>query len=245
MQDHGGVTAHSPHAFPIRLFLTSPHECGYYPEREARSVVLDPASPFLAQIYPDAIDYGFRRSGAQVYRPHCANCKACIATRIRVAEFSPDRSQRRCMSRNTDLRVEVAQARCCREYFDLYSRYLDARHGDGPMAQASIEDFEQFLLSAWCHTQFIELRHDNVLVGLAVTDVLPQGLSAVYTFYDPDLTKRSLGTFAILQQIAAAAQRQLPFVYLGYWLDGHPKMDYKRRFSGLEVLRDGHWQTLA
>lgn len=239
------MTVQRPAAFPIRLFQTEPHECGYYDDRQARSLVLDPASPWLAQIYPDAIDHGFRRSGSQVYRPHCENCNACTPTRLRVAGFRPDRSQRRCRARNADLRVALVPARCTEESFALYSRYVNARHADGPMARSSIEEFERFLICTWCPTLFLELRLDEELVGIAVTDVLPQGLSAVYTFFDPDLAQRGLGTFAILSQIEAAAERELPFVYLGYWIDGHPKMDYKRRFAGLEILREGCWQALV
>lgn len=239
------MTVQRPDAFPIRLFQTQPHECGYYPDRQARSLVLDPSSPWLAQIYPDAIDHGFRRSGSQVYRPHCQNCNACTPTRLPVDDFQPDRSQRRCQTRNADLRVVPMPARCTEEYFALYSRYVQTRHANGPMADSSIEEFERFLICAWCPSLFVEIRLGEQLVGVAVTDVLPQGLSAVYTFFDPDLSHRSLGTFAILSQIELARQRELPFVYLGYWLEGHPKMDYKRRFAGLEILRDGHWQTLV
>lgn len=233
-----------PAEVPIRLFQTSPHECGYYAQRQARSLVIDPSSPWLAQLYPNAIDHGFRRSGSQIYRPHCEACNACTPTRIQVADFHPDRSQRRCSARNADLSVAVAPAQYSDESFALYRRYLDARHGDGPMANPNPDEFEDFLVGSWSHTLFLELRQAGRLVAVAVTDALPQGLSAVYTFYEPGLSQRSLGTFAILQQIALATERGLPFVYLGYWLADHPKMDYKRRFSGLEVLRDGAWQRL-
>lgn len=233
-----------PTKVPIRLFQTQTHECGYYPERVARSLVIDPASPYLAQVYPDAIDHGFRRSSQQIYRPNCPNCNACTPSRVVVADFVADRSQRRCLARNADLTVTLAPARLNDEYFGLYTRYLNARHGDGPMANSSQQDFDDFLIGQWSHTLFLEVREGDELLAVAVTDLLPQGLSAVYTFYTPDAPKRGLGTFAILQQIQLAAQRGLPFVYLGYWLDGHPKMDYKRRFAGLEVLRDGQWQAL-
>lgn len=230
---------------PIRLFLTHPHECGYFPELQARSLVLDPTSPHLAQAYPDAIDQGFRRSGHQIYRPHCAECSACTPTRIVVARFRPDRSQRRCAARNADLSMALETAGYSRERFDLYSRYLAARHGDSPMNHPTREDFEGFLVGSWNRSFFLELREAGRLVAVAVTDVLPQGHSAMYTFYEPTLEKRSLGTFAILQQIAQAARDGLPFVYLGYWIQGHPKMDYKRRFSGLQMLRDGDWQDVS
>ncbi len=244
LRDHRGVKMHTPPEIPIRLFQTQMHVCGYYPERQARSLVLDPSSPYLALAYPNAIDHGFRRSSHQVYRPHCPDCTACTPTRIVVEAFRPDRSQRRCVARNADLRAVVMPARATDEYFALYERYLDARHGDGPMAQPTPEEFENFLIGTWSRTLFLELREGDRLLAVAVTDALPQGLSAVYTFYEPGLPQRSLGTFAILQQIALAARRQLPFVYLGYWLPGHPKMDYKRRFGAMEILRDGKWQAL-
>ena len=238
------VNIKKPTQIPIKLFQTQPHPCGYYSDRVARSVVIDPSSPYLAQVYPDAIDRGFRRSCQQIYRPNCPSCNACTPSRIVVADFKPDRSQRRCLARNVDLNVSLAPARQSEEHFALYSHYLNSRHGDGPMANPNQQEFDDFLIGTWSDTLFLEIREDDRLLAVAVTDVLPQGLSAVYTFYTPDAPKRSLGTFAILQQIAAASQRGLPFVYLGYWLDGHPKMDYKRRFSGLEVLRDGRWQAL-
>lgn len=231
-----------PIEIPIRVLQTPLHECGYYPERQARSLVLDPSSPYLAQIYPNAIDHGFRRSSHQLYRPHCPNCQACTPSRIVVGNFHPGRSQRRCTTRNQDLTTLVAPAQRSEENFALYTRYLNARHGDGPMANPDEEEFDNFLIGSWSHTWFLELRQAGQLVGVAVTDVLPQGLSSVYTFFDPDMNRRSLGTYAILQQIELAKARNLPFVYLGYWLPDHPKMDYKRHFSGLQLLLDGRWQ---
>lgn len=233
-----------PPEIPIRLFQTQLHECGYYPERQARNLVLDPQSPYLAQAYANAVDHGFRRSGGHIYRPHCPDCDVCTATRIDVQRFQPDRSQRRCLARNADLEIATVPARQSDEAFALYARYLDNRHGDGPMAGPTPEEFERFLISRWGRTVFIELRLAKELLAVAVTDVMPQGLSAVYTFYAPEHPRRSLGTFAILQQIALAQRRELPFVYLGYWLPGHPKMDYKRRFSALQILREGRWQEL-
>ena len=234
----------SPSADDLRLFHTGEHPCGYWPGLVARDLVLDPRDPRLAAFYPTALSWGFRRSGDLVYRPHCEGCRACVAVRIPASIFKPDRSQRRCAARNADLRAVVMPARATDEYFVLYERYLDARHGDGPMAQPTPEEFENFLIGTWSRTLFLELREGDRLLAVAVTDALPQGLSAVYTFYEPGLPQRSLGTFAILQQIALAARRQLPFVYLGYWLPGHPKMDYKRRFGAMEILRDGKWQAL-
>ena len=246
MRDHPRMTlASPPPEVPIRLYQTRPHPCGYYAERTARNLVLDPASPYLASAYASAIDHGFRRSGAQVYRPHCETCHACVATRIDVASFAPNRSQRRTLARNADLNLRIAPARCSEEYFELYSRYLAARHGDGPMAESGPEDFLSFLTCDWSRTAFLELRRDEELLAVAVTDLLPQGISAVYTFYSTVEPARSLGTCSILHQIEFARRRNLPFVYLGYWIDGHPKMDYKRRFPAMQVLRDQRWQPMS
>lgn len=228
---------------PIRVFQTLDHACGYYAERKARNLVLDPVSPALPQLYGRALERGFRRSGGHVYRPNCPSCRACISSRIDVNAFVPDRSQRRCGKRNADLELRVLPAVPTDENFALYQRYLAARHAGGGMDDPEPADFERFLACDWSPTRFLELRRDGELLAVAVTDVLPVGLSAVYTFYSPDHAERSLGTCAILRQIALAQANQLPHVYLGYWIAGHPKMDYKARFHALERLRDGAWRT--
>jgi arginine-tRNA-protein transferase len=163
---------------------------------------------------------------------------------VPVARFRPDRSQRRCLARNADLAVRIAPAAYTDEYFALYQRYLSARHRDGGMDDARPDDFARFLYTGWSPTRFIEFRRGEHLLGLAVTDFCPSGLSAVYTFFDPDETARGLGTFAILSQIRLARERGLPHVYLGFWIEGHPKMHYKARYRPLEVLRDGGWHEL-
>jgi len=227
----------------IRVFQTLEHRCGYYAERQARNLVIDPLARGLPQVYGTALERGFRRSGGHVYRPHCAGCRACVASRVPVAEFVPDRSQRRCLKRNADLVVRVVPAQRSDENFALYRRYLAARHPDGGMDDPGEDDFERFLACAWSPTRFLELRAGDELLAVAVTDVLPQGLSAVYTFYAPEHAERSLGTCAILSQIEWARAQQLPHLYLGYWIEGHPKMDYKARFRPLERLRDGSWTS--
>ena len=227
----------------IQVFQTIEHGCGYYPDRSARNVVLDPAAPALPRIYGRALERGFRRSGGHVYRPNCPACQACVSSRIAVGSFTPDRSQRRCEKRNADLESRVMPPLANDENFALYRRYLAARHAGGGMDDPEPQDFERFLACEWSPTRFIELRLAGELLAVAVTDVLPVGLSAVYTFYSPDHVDRSLGTCAILRQIALARANGLPHVYLGYWIAGHPKMDYKSRFRPLERLRDGGWHT--
>ncbi|MEP7044050.1 MAG: arginyltransferase [Dokdonella sp.] len=229
----------------VRLFQTLPHPCGYFGERTAQNIVIDPSAPQLPQIYDLAVQRGYRRAGGHVYHPQCNGCRACIACRVPVEQFRPDRSQRRCNARNTDLGVHVAAATYSDEYFALYRRYLRARHPDGGMDDARPEDFARFLYTAWSPTRFIEFRLGERLLALAVTDFCAAGLSAVYTFYDPDEEMRGLGTFAILSQLRLARERSLPFVYLGFWIDGHPKMHYKARFRPLEVLRQNAWVELG
>ena len=229
----------------VRVFHTLEHPCGYFAERHARNLVIDPLARALPQIYGSALDRGFRRSGGHVYRPHCRGCNACIAARLPVADFVPSRSQRRCLSRNAGVESVEAPPRRTTENFALYRRYLESRHRGGGMDDPSADDFERFLACPWSPTRFLELREAGRLLAVAVTDVLPNGLSAVYTFYDPELEARGLGTLSILRQVEWARRDSLPHLYLGYWIPGHRKMDYKSRFHPLELLRDGHWQRAS
>lgn len=233
------------HSRRVRLFQTLPHACGYFAGREAQNLVIDPAAPGLGEIYELALANGYRRAGEHVYFPRCDRCSACIACRVPVARFSPDRSQRRCLARNADLRVEVAAGGYTDERFALYRHYLQSRHRDGGMDDATPEDFDRFLRTAWSPTRFIEIRDRDRLVALAATDFCAAGLSAVYTCFDPDEGARGLGVFAILSQLRIARERGLAHVYLGFWIAGHPKMHYKARFRPLEILRDGAWRELA
>lgn len=229
----------------IRIFQTAEHRCGYYPDRLARDLVLDPADPALPQLYGNALAMGFRRSGAHVYRPACLGCSACRPVRIPVRQFDPDRSQRRCLKRNSDLQLRVQPARRSEENFALYQRYLSWRHAGGGMDQPQPADFDAFLACTWSPTRFFEWRLDGKLLAVAVTDVLPEALSAVYTFFEPEQAARSLGTHAILCQIEQARRDGREHVYLGFWLDGHPKMNYKRNFRPLETLDGKDWHLLG
>lgn len=229
----------------IRVYQTVEHRCGYWPERVARDLVLDPADPMLPSLYGSALAMGFRRSGNHVYRPHCAGCRACTPVRIPIARFVPSRSQRRCLARNSDLRVQVVPALRTEESFSLYQRYVGTRHAGGGMDNPSHEDFDGFLACSWSPTVFLEMRLRDCLLAVAVTDALPNALSAVYTFFAPEHAARSLGTFAILAQIEQARREGLEHLYLGFWLDAHPKMHYKKRFQPLEYLAAGQWQDFS
>jgi arginine-tRNA-protein transferase len=225
----------------VRLFQTLPHACGYFAERTAQNLVVDPGAPNLDKLYGPALAKGFRRAGGHLYLPQCAACQACVPCRVDAERFKPDRSQRRCAARNADLTVVEAAPGFTHERHALYERYLHARHSGGGMDAADADDFQRFLAAPWSPTFFLEFRKDDRLLGVAVTDIALAGVSAVYTFYDPDEMDRSLGTWGILQQVELARRRGIPYVYLGFWIAGHPKMDYKRRFHPLEVRRHGRW----
>jgi arginyl-tRNA--protein-N-Asp/Glu arginylyltransferase len=232
----------------LRLFNTADHACGYWPDRQARDLVLDPSDPRLERAFPLALSWGFRRSGNLIYRPHCRECRACVAVRIAVDRFVPNRSQRRCIARNADLHERIVPAQREDAHFGLYRRYLGERHPGGGMSAHDAAEFDRFLIGEWGDTRFLELRAaagddgEASLRAVAVTDVAGDALSAVYTFFDPEDAERGLGTYAILRQIAWAKREGFRHLYLGYWIDGHPKMDYKRRFDALERF-DGHVWT--
>ena len=228
----------------VRLFQTLPHTCGYYPERTAQSLVLDPTAPNLRPLYGPALERGFRRAGGHLYLPHCASCQACTPCRIDVAQFQPDRTQKRCLRRNADLCVSEQAPAYTPERHQLYATYLRARHPGGGMDDAEASDFDRFLSAPWSPTLFLEFRLNKQLLGVAVTDVCASGLSAVYTFFDPDQASRSLGAFAILRQVQMARRRNLPWLYLGFWIQGHPKMDYKRRFRPLQIRTAEGWRAM-
>lgn len=228
----------------IRLFQSLEHPCGYWKERLARDLIIDPTDPHLAAVYPQALAMGFRRSGGHVYRPYCAGCRACVSVRIPVERFVPNRTQKRCLARNADLELRIAPPQRTGENFALYRRYLDTRHAGGGMDDPAPENFDAFLACRWSPTEFMEFRLDGELVALAVTDVVPDGLSAVYTFFAPELAARSLGTYAILRQVERARRENRSYVYLGFWLEGHPKMAYKLAYQPLEFLDGALWRPM-
>ena len=230
----------------LRMFHTGAHPCGYWDDREARDLVLDPRDPRLAQSYPMALDWGFRRSGDIVYRPSCSGCQACVAVRIPVEAFAPDRSQRRCLARNADVDARIVAPVRSEEHLALYRKYLASRHAGGGMDDHGAHEFDQFLIGSWNEGRFLELREHgtHTLLAVAVTDLADDALSAVYTFYDPDHAARGLGTLGVLRQVEWARRDGRKHLYLGYWIAGHPKMDYKRRFQPLEGFNGRGWRRL-
>ncbi|HET7921526.1 MAG TPA: arginyltransferase [Gammaproteobacteria bacterium] len=228
----------------LALYLSPEHPCGYLEGRTARTVFLDPQVTPQQPLYTAFAAQGFRRSGSILYRPQCAECRACVPVRVPVQDFKPDRGQRRTWRRNRDLRVSLRPTEADPAHFDLYRRYLAARHPGGGMDVHTEADYTGFLVSRWSHTVSAEWRLGERLLAVAVMDELDAALSAVYTFYDPASPERSLGTQAILWQIETARQRGLRWLYLGYWIAASRKMAYKDRFRPLERLVDGAWHRL-
>lgn len=234
-------TKHPDSARRLAFYATPDHACSYLPGRSARTLFADPAVRLDTRIYSRLTLYGFRRSGRHIYRPSCDTCEACVPVRIPVAEFVPNRSQRRAWARNQDLSPAACTAGYRQEHFDLYRRYVASRHPGGGMDNADPMQYLDFLTSNWSETWFQEFRLGNRLAAVAVTDRLEHGLSAVYTFFDPELRSRSLGTYAILWQIEECKRQQLECLYLGYWIGESPKMAYKASFWPLEAFHQGAW----
>jgi arginine-tRNA-protein transferase len=230
---------------PLKIFPTGMHPCSYLPGLIARNAVVDPDYEMTPHVYDYLIQNGFRRSGEQVYRPYCHTCEECVTTRIPVADFTRSKSQRRNWKLNSDLSVEINTAGFREEYLALYQRYLESRH-----ESQDYEGVEKFLLADWCDIDFYEFYSEDEsgnknLIGVAVTDVVKSGLSAVYTFFDPEEgNKRGLGVYAVLWQIEYAKQQQLEYVYPGFWIKDCRKMNYKTRYQPIEGLIKGKWIAL-
>ncbi len=240
----------------MKFGLSVAHPCNYLDGPMAQFLVAVPGdtgeglvdiAPMDISSYSALVEMGFRRSGHHVYAPRCPECDACRAVRIPVERFSPDRGQRRCLKGNADLELRIREAEFDEEHFELYRRYQASRHSDDVMDNDDPERYRAFLVDGLGHCDFIEFREGKGgrLLAVAVTDVLDFGLSAVYTFFDPEERRRGLGSFAILSQVEECHRRGLPHLYLGYWIEQCPKMSYKQRFKPLEQLREGVWRDLG
>ncbi|GAB1231705.1 arginyltransferase [Ferrigenium sp. UT4] len=229
----------------LQLYLTAPYPCSYLPQREARSQVATPAFLITPKVYAELVRRGFRRSGTFTYRPRCDGCRECVPVRVVADEFAPTRSQRRSWKRHHDLHAEILPLQDKAEYFALYQRYQQARHSEGSMAEDTPEQYRNFLLQSHVDSLLVEFRAQGELRMVSVIDVLDDGLSAVYTFYDPAIAQASFGTFNVLWQIELCRKLQLPYLYLGYWIRASRKMAYKQKFAPLQGLRNGEWALLT
>tara|TARA_R110002110_G_scaffold166675_1_gene367461 strand:- start:19911 stop:20609 length:699 start_codon:yes stop_codon:yes gene_type:complete len=228
----------------LKVYTTYPHNCSYLEDQEATTLFVDPRQRMDKTLYSNLSLLGFRRSGHHIYRPHCTHCDACIPARIAVADFEPKRSQRRTLKRNADLHVEQSDDILDEEAFTLYCRYIELRHADGDMFPPDREQYEAFLNDAWDCTRYYRFYDEQRLVAIAVVDELLDGLSAIYTFFEPEQEQRSLGSFAILWQIAEAQRCHLDYVYLGYWIRDCQKMSYKSAYRPLQLYINSRWTTL-
>jgi arginine-tRNA-protein transferase len=223
----------------MRFGVTQEFKCSYLAEHNERLLVFAEDSVDM-MTYEALMHAGFRRSGEQIYRPHCMSCQACQSIRLPVEQFRPSRSQKRLLNKNKDLRVVVSQE-SKHDYYDIYEAYINLRHQDGSMYPASRKQYDGFLPSSWLEQYYIEFWLEDRLIGIAVTDSLKMSLSALYTFFLPEFEKRSLGTWAILQQIELAQNLNKPYLYLGYQIDACRKMNYKSNFKPNERFINNRW----
>ncbi|MCK0195686.1 arginyltransferase [Ancylobacter sp. 6x-1] len=238
-----------------QFYLTAPSPCPYLPGREERKVFTHLVGERAGHLNDVLTHGGFRRSQSIAYRPACEFCRACVSVRIPVADFRETRGFRRVRKENDDLIGDMRGPVPTAEQYSLFRAYLDSRHSDGGMADMTVLDYAMMVEDSHVRTRLIEYRRrgpDTAINGrgqgplhaVALTDILADGLSMVYSFYEPDAPARSLGTFLILDHVSKAREMGLPYVYLGYWVDGSPKMDYKRRFMPQERLAPHGWQRV-
>lgn len=229
----------------LQFYVTAPYGCSYLSPNKARSQVATPNHLITTSVYSDLVRIGFRRSGVFAYRPYCDGCRSCIPLRIPVNAFEPSRTQRRVWNNNQDLAVATSGLHFEEEHYELYQRYQSERHAGGGMDHDSREQYAQFLLQSRVESRLIEFRSpDGELKMISIVDLLAEGMSSVYTFYDPRDRRRSLGTFGILWQIDQCQRLGLEHLYLGYWIQESPKMSYKSLFKPCEILSNGLWSRL-
>lgn len=229
----------------LAFYASAPHECGYLQNQSSVTLFADPGAELDNRAYSKLVETGFRRSGAYVYRPRCPDCEACLPARIPVEAFTPNRTQKRCLNRNArsgqEIKAVIMEPGLREEQFALYRKYMSTRHAGGGMDDPSPNRYMEFLTNSWTNTEFVEFRLNDQLIAVAVMDILTQGLSSVYTYFDPDYADLSPGRHALLWQINEARNRNLSHLYLGYWIKDCQKMIYKQEYRPIELYHDGRW----
>ncbi|WP_458790310.1 arginyltransferase [Yoonia sp. MH D7] len=237
------------HTLPIapQFYVTAPQPCPYLDGRMERKLFTALQGDAAPELNDSLSKQGFRRSQNVLYRPSCAECTACLSARIKVSDFAPTRSQKRVSKKNIHLTRRATSPWASEEQYDLFRTYLDGRHATGGMADMDMFEFAAMVEETPIRTRLIEYRTDaaSPLTAVCLTDVLDDGLSMVYSFFDPEKDKSSLGTYIILDHIAIAQELGLPYIYLGYWVPGSAKMDYKAKFKGVEVFQNQTWSPIG
>ena len=226
----------------IQFYTTAPYPCSYLPDETARSQVAIPGDLIDAPVYSQLVRAGFRRSGVFTYRPHCDRCRACVPVRVRIADFSANRTQRRAWRKHQDLQVQLLHLSYQEEHYQLYRIYQQSRHAGGGMDEDSREQYRNFILKSNVASFLAEFRStDGRLKMVSLIDELDDGLSSVYTFFDPD-DRASYGTYNVLWQLSLCRRMHLPYLYLGYWIESSRKMTYKTNYRPIEGLFGGEWR---
>jgi arginine-tRNA-protein transferase len=229
----------------LKFFTTPEHDCSYLPDEQAITLFVDPHTVIDTAVYSSLSAVGFRRSGSHIYRPYCQNCSACIPVRVPVAEFAPKRRHHRVLKKNSSVEVLANPPKLTDEYFALYDRYIKQRHADGDMYPAELNQFESFLVKGREEAVFYEFREHGRLLAVAVADILLDGVSAIYTFFEPEDQERSLGVYAILWLLEETRKQSLDFLYLGYWIKNCQKMNYKTDYKPIELYINNRWVSLG